>query len=66
MCPPIRFCANSSIIHSIINLINQYAEVNSSKPKQHTRSIFYNLSNAFDVIKPKMILNKLKFMEFAE
>jgi hypothetical protein len=46
------FRGEHSTIHPILHLINQCAEANNTIPKQHTKSIFCDLSKAFDVINP--------------
>ena len=53
------FREKHSTIHPIIHLINQCALSNNLNPKQHTISIFCDLSKAFDVISPNILLNKL-------
>ena len=55
-----------STIHSILHLINQCTEADQKTPKEHTFSIFCDLSKAFDVIDHKIIFKKCTFMALGE
>ncbi len=60
-CHQYGFREKHSTIHPLIHLINQCASANNLNPKQHTMSIFCDLSKAFDVISPNILLKKLSY-----
>ena len=53
------FRAKHYSIHPVIHSLNRISEVNNSDPKQLTLSIVCDLSEAFDVINLKIVLQKL-------
>ena len=57
------FRQKHSTIHSIINVLNQRALVNTSTHKEVTLSFHCDLSKAFDVIKTDTLWNKLNYSD---